>query len=259
MNYTVGNPSNLIPQHFFKENLMPASRLATLCFVFTLGFFAHGVSASDFPLPEVPHIVVIGEGEVEQVPDVINLTVQVSQTAQNFAEAKKQVDYIVGKVIIAAKERTVLMDDINASKIHAVPQFEWQNQERVYKGEQVNRTVNIKLLKSERYNDLVDALLAVGITRLQDVRFEFSNRHELEADALKLAIDDANAKAKTIAKHLRTKLQKPFQVSPVTSQPIMQRMEMTAMADMSGPEPKGELTPGKQIIQQQVRIVYLLQ
>lgn len=238
---------------------MPLSRLVTLCLTLALSCFGNAVLASDFPLPNSPHVVVIGEGEVEQVPDVINLTVQVSQTAENFAEAKKKVDYIVGKVIIAAKERTVLMDDINASKIHAVPQFEWQNQERIYKGEQVNRTVSIKLLKSERYNDLVDALLAAGITRLQDIRFEFSNRTELEADALKLAIEDASAKAKTIAKQLRVKLEKPFQVSPVSYQPVMQRMEMSAMADTSGPEPKGELKPGKQIIKQQVRIVYLLQ
>lgn len=233
-------------------------RLAvTSAFVIAACF--HGsLYADEFPLPTSPHVVVVGEGEIEKVPDVVNLTLQISHTAQNFEEAKKQTDYVVGKVIIAAKDRGVLMDDINASKIHAVPQFEWQDQQRVYKGEQVNRTVAIKLGQVDRYNDLVDALLAAGITRLQSADFAFSDRKKLEADALELAMDDAEAQAKTIAKHLRMKLEKPFQVTPIATAAVRPMLEMAAMANSAKAEPQGELKPGKQTVTQRVRIVYLL-
>lgn len=231
----------------------------TLTLVLTLCCLSGNLAAQDFPLPPQPHIVVIGEGEIERVPDIVDLSVEVSQTAASFAEAKQQVDHAIGRIIIAGRDNGVPSGEINASRINAVPQYEWKDGERIYKGEQINRTVSIKLRDADRYNALVDALLAAGITRLNSVQLSFSDKQALEAEAMSLALDNAAQQAKTIAKQLRSKIQKPYQIAPVTSHPIMQRLEMTAaMSDSAKPEPKGELKLGKQSIKQQVRVVYLL-
>lgn len=231
----------------------------TLTLALALCCLTGTTTAQDFPLPDQPHIVVVGEGEIERIPDIVEISVQVSQTANSFAEAKQLVDHTIGRIIIAGRDNGVPSDEINASKINAVPQFDWKDGERIYKGEQVNRTVSIKLRDAVRYNALVDALLAAGITRLNSVQLEFSDKKALEADAMELALEDAAEQAKTIAKHLRSRIQKPFQIAPLTSHPIMHRLEMTAaMSDSAKPEPKGELKLGKQSIKQQVRVVYLL-
>lgn len=213
--------------------------------------------AGDLPLPAQPHLVVQGLGEVEQVPDLITLHLDVSATAENFSAAKQQVDSIIGKAIKAAKKYGVGNDDINASKINAAPQYEWDNQQRIYKGEMVSRQLEVTLKKPDSYNDLVEALLGAGITRLQNVELGFSHKVELEAAALKLALDNAQQQAKTIAQHLHTQLVMLYQVAPLSAESIERPMAMAAI-EMSARSEQAPLTLAKQKVQQRVQIIYLL-
>ena len=226
------------------------STLAVLYFCFSCPAYAE-----ELPLPARPHIVVKGIGEVEQVPDIVTLYLEVSATAGNFSAAKQQVDVIVAKAIQAAKKYGVKAADINASKIQAAPQYEWQNQQRTYKGERITRQLAVKSTQPDNYNDLIEGLLAAGISRLQNVELSFSDRDKLEAEAMRLALRDAHRQAQTIAAELHIKLGEIYQVAPLSAAPTMRTFAMAAA------EPKAERAPlelAKQRVEQQVRVVYLL-
>lgn len=214
------------------------------------------LSAAEFPLPKHPHIIVNGYGQIEQVPDKAIVRFEVSAIASNFSLAKEAVDKIIYQAIKAAKKQRVAEDDINASKINASPQYNWEDKNRIYKGERVSRQVEVRLTNIERYNSLVEGLLASGISRLQPVELDFSDRHSLENKALTLALDDAKQKATTMAEHLGTKLKGIFQIAPLTQNSMVSRMAMRASAESSNDQ--APLKPGKQTIQQQIRVVYLL-
>ncbi|ARN74054.1 SIMPL domain-containing protein [Oceanicoccus sagamiensis] len=214
-------------------------------------------TAADLPLPDDPHIVVNGYGMVEQVPDIIVLSFEVSAVKENFSAAKDTVDAIIAKAVVAARDQGIEDDKINASKINAAPQYEWQNKNRVYKGERISRQVQLTLNEAERYNALVDGLLAAGISRLQPVKLDFSQRDALENKALNLALDDAKNKAQSMAKHVGTKVKAVFQIAPVDQGRRYERMAMSA--DMAGNEKKAGLKLGRQSIEQRIRVVYLLQ
>lgn len=206
--------------------------------------------------PNKPHLIVNGYGVVEQTPDQIIIRFEVAATAKNFSQAKDQVDRIVGKAIKAAKKHRIKDEDINASKINASPQYEWNNQARTYKGERVSRQVTLKLSEAERYNALVEGLLAAEITRLQPVQLQFSQQQKLENIAMTKALDHAKQQAETITEHMGVKLGKIFQIAPVSNQPLMHRLAMRA-SDESAQQKTG-LELGKQAVEQQVRVVYLL-
>ncbi len=217
--------------------------------------FAPFAPAAELPLPDRPHLVVEGRGEVEQVPDRVTLQLEVFATADSFSAAKREVDAIVAKAIEGAKQQGVDRDDIDASKVHASPQYEWNNQKREYKGEQVRRQLAITLNRPDNYNDLVEALLAAGVSRLQNVTFDFSNREALEAKALRKALDHARQQAQVIADQLNTELGAIFQVAPVTDGPVVHHLEMAAARSDTKSAP---LELSKQRVQQQVRVVFLL-
>ncbi len=228
----------------------------TLLFILLCWLPLHTVFADELPLPNKPHLLIEGHGLIEQVPDIVLIRFDVSATEKNLSLAKQTVDNIIGKAIRAARKQQVKKDDINASKIQASPQYEWRNQSRIYTGERVSRQVEIKLLDADRYNALVEALLAAGVTRLQPVQLDFSDRKNLEAKALTLALDDARQQAETIARHIGTPLGNVFQVTPITHQAGIPHMAMGLRAEKSSDE--AELKPGKQPLEQRVRVIYLL-
>jgi uncharacterized protein YggE len=213
-------------------------------------------NAAEFPLPDSPHIIVTGRGQIEQVPDKAIIRFEVSATGNTFSLAKKTVDQIIAQAIKAAKKEHVDEDDINASKINASPQYDWQDKARIYKGERVSRQVEVRLSNIERYNSLVEGLLQSGISRLQPVELDFSDRNVLENRALTLALDDAKKKASAMAEHLGTKIKGIFQIAPLEHHSIVSRMALRASPESSSEE--APLKPGKQIIQQQIRVIYLL-
>lgn len=228
-------------------------------FVISLAVFFLGLSswaqAAELPLPDRPHIVVEGHGEVRQVPDIITLHMQVSATAKNFSAAKQQVDGNIARAIQAAKRFNVKAADINASKIQAAPQYEWQNQQRIYKGERITRQLEVRLTRPDDYNDLVEGLLDAGITRLQNIQLAFSNRDQLQEEAMKRALRDAHRQAQIIASELHVKLGKIFQVAPQATAPIVRPMDMVAAQSKSERAP---LKLAGQTVEQTVRVVYLL-
>jgi uncharacterized protein YggE len=232
-------------------------RLKIVLLTLTTFFFHHPLMmAAELPLPDKPHIVVNGYGVIEQVPDIIVLSFEVSTVKENFSTAKDSVDSTIAKAIAAAQEQGITEDDINASKINAAPQYEWQNKNRIYKGERVSRQVELTLTEADRYNALVDGLLAAGISRLQPVRLDFKERAALENQALNLALDDAKQKSAAMAQHVGTSIKSVFQIAPVDQGRRFERMAMSA--DMGSAEKKAGLKLGKQSIEQRIRVVYLL-
>jgi len=205
-------------------------------------------------LPPQPHIIVEGLGQIEQIPDLAIIRFEVVSTAADASTAKQNVDGIVGAAIAAATAQRVPESAIKASKINAAAQYDWHNQSRVYKGERVSRQVEITLADTERYNDLIDALLATGISQLQSPQLAFSHRRQLQHKALKLALDDAKDRAGLMAQHLGEKLGRVFQIAPVTAQTGPRPMAMRAESVSTS----AGLKLGEQTIEQKIRVVYLL-
>src|SRR5690606_21133677 len=115
-------------------------------------------------LPDERHIIVNGHGYVEAVPDIAILHLSIDATAESLLQAKDTVDRNTDLAVKAALKLGVKQDDIAASDIHASPQYDWQPAGRVYRGEQVSRTVDITLRDVSRYGQLVHALIKAGIS-----------------------------------------------------------------------------------------------
>lgn len=214
--------------------------------------------ATELPLPDQPHIVVDGRGEVVTVPDRVKIMLHVEETAKTLSDAKVAVDKRVQQIIEVAKAQGLMDTQINASRIAASPQYRWDDGKQVYLGEQIRREIELTLDDVSRYNQLVNGLLETGLTRLDNTRLEHKEQEALEAQALTKALDDAKMRAEAISKHLGTPLDGVFQIAPVGSQPQHYgRMEMRS-AKMEKDEGAGGLQIAEQTIEQQIRVVFLL-
>lgn len=216
--------------------------------------FANSAFAQ-LPLPNKPHIVVEGKGQLTQIPDIAIVRFEIDATRGSLSDAKQIVDTGIAKAIKAAQASGIVEDDINASKIQAQPQYQWREKNRQYMGERVSRQVELTLRDTQRYNELVEALLKAGVSRLQNTTLTFSQLDQLEQQALMLALDDAKQKAQLMAKHLDSDIDGVFQIAPVGDRARVYGMEMRAAdAGMA----KAKLKVAKQQIEQKIRVVFFL-
>jgi len=208
-------------------------------------------------LPDDPHIVVQGYGEVEALPDSAELRLQVSDTQSTASAAKANVDRRVAAVLAAARAQDIADTAIRASQIRVHPDYVWEDGKRRLRGQRVERHVDISLADLSRYGDLVDGLMAAGITELGQVQFVVADRDVLAERALLAAVADARQRATVLASNLGRKLGKVYRID-ASSAPAVPRgnpgvMMMEAKASADAP-----MLLGKETVSSRLSLVFLL-
>jgi uncharacterized protein len=213
-------------------------------------------------LPIERHIAVSGQGYVEAVPDIATVHVSVEHLDSSLLQAKSKVDEITASTIKAASSLGIKEDDIIASDIQASPQYDWTEKGQVYKGEHVARTISVTLRRIDLYSKLVHTLIKAGITRINHIELDFSNREQLQNKALEKAIANIKEKARVIAAAFGARPGKVYRIGeippPSIFEPQMERLQAMKTAD-AGAEASDSLKVGKQKLYQDIQAVFFLE
>lgn len=205
--------------------------------------------------PQGRHIEVVGVAEFSALPDELKVQVFVEHTAPTLDQARTQVDSDVAKVLAAVRPLDFEEIDINASRIQASPEYEWNNRSRQYLGEKVSRELQFTLRDVNRYSELMQLLMAAPIDRLGQIQFDFSNAKQLQEQAAVAASLDAQRQARALAKGLGASLGQVYAITPVNrGQHYGPRLAMEAKFDSAA----APLKVAGKTISAEVRVVYLL-
>jgi uncharacterized protein YggE len=228
-----------------------------------LALFTAGLAATHLHAQPAPaQLSVQGEGYVEATPDLVIVDVTVSHTGKTLAEAKQQVDSIGNAVIRAADLHGIKNDDLQASKIQAAPEYDWNNGQRVLRGQQVTRQFELTLRDIDRYGALIQALADAEVTQINSTRMEFSKQEQLDNAALRKAIANARAKAQEMAAAFDTRIKGVLNASesggPGQPRPYEMRADFAKARTASG-DGGAALQIGKQRIVKSVNAVFELE
>lgn len=222
--------------------------------------FGAGAAAADSDcLP--PQLSAQAEGFVEATPDTVVVNVTVSHTAPTLAEAKQRVDAVGTAVIRAADLHGIGSRDLQASKIQAAPDYDWNNGARVLRGQQVSRQFELKLRDVDRYGALVQALADAEVTQIDNIRTEFSTIDKLEQQALKKAIANVRDKASVMAAGFDRKIDGVIAVSESGAARPLASHELRAdfaKAQVAGGDAGAALKVGPQQITKSVSATFRL-
>jgi len=216
----------------------------------TLPIFAHAAT-----LPEAPHVVVAARGEVEAMPDIARLQLQISETQDSAVKAKSAVDQRSAQVLNAVAEQGVPERDIRASQIRIYPDYEWHDGKRVLRGQRVERSIDITLTDLSRYGGVLGALVNAGISELGNVSFDLSQRETLQAEAVQAAIADAKARAEVLAAGFGRKLAGVYHIDEGANAPVVYERAMMMDAKVGGAAP---MLIGKETVSASLTVVFLL-
>lgn len=220
-------------------------------------------------------ISVSGEGKVAAKPDIAVLSATIRTEKPTLKDAQKENTEVSQKVVSFLKSSGIAEKDIRTSFYNITPQYQYNDCPRIQieiyppipcrpldkpkiVGYQVANTYEIKVRAIEKAGDILEGVVSAGANEVSGLSFSIDDEDAFKADARKLAIDDATAKAKVLAKQLGVRLGRIVSFGEGFGGPIFYERMMAASAegrggDIAMPVP---VEAGEQEIMVNVTIVY---
>lgn len=238
-------------------------RVLSTAFLLLMASLTHSALADG--LPSSPYIVVSGHGELQVAPDMAYLSLTLVKTEVDAKAARADVEDRSAKVIALARKLGIADKDIDAPAVTIQPQYGYEprvkgspDEPRTLKliGQRVTRGVVLTLRDLNRYGELVDGLFDIGVTTLDGVTPDRSDRDALQQKARALAVADARATATGLAQSAGVTLGDVYSIAE-QGENYGPRPMMRA-ASMSGAEQTPEYLNGRIEIGADVTIYYLI-
>jgi uncharacterized protein YggE len=224
-----------------------------------------------------------GHGEVNAVPDIANIYFTISKDAGTVKDAQAGVAVIEKKALDLLKAKGVADKDIKTANASFNPKYEYRQavcppipmgagtagitvnpsspyycppSKQVITGYTASESITVKIRNTDTVGDIMQGLGTTGVSDLNGPNFAIDKEDTLKAQARKLAIDDAKAKAQSLAKDLGVRLEKITSFSENGNYPIMYA-QGAMMADKAVSAPAPAVIPkGENTISSDVTITY---
>jgi hypothetical protein len=222
-----------------------------------------------------------GHGEVTAVSDIASVYFTISKDAKTVKEAQDGVAVIEKKALDFLRSKDIADKDIKTANASFYPKYEYKQAvcpvsapiidsgstvssstyycpsgKQVLVGYTASESITVKIRKTEDAGVIIQGLGTTGVSDLNGPNFTIDDEDAVKAEARKLAIDDAKAKAKILAKDLNVSLVKITNFYENSNgYPVMYATGMEKMLDSRAPAP-AELPKGENTISSDVTITY---
>ncbi len=212
-------------------------------------------------------ITLTGQGEVQAVPDLANVSFTISKDAKTVKEAQAMVAEIEAKALEVLNNNEVEEKDIKTTNASFNPKYETKyvpcNQwgcpgnNSVVVGFTATESITVKVRNADSVGAIMEGLGTTGVTDLSGPNFSVEDEDALKAEARKLAIEDAKEQAEALAKDLGVRLGKVVSFNEDGFYPMPMysaKAEMDVM--ITGGARPAELPKGENTITSNVSITY---
>jgi uncharacterized protein len=183
-------------------------------------------SSTDTPLRQ---ITVNGVGSVTSVPDRFHFTVVIEERG---AEASK-LNALVNEKTATVIEQLLALDvpekNIQSLQVQFNPWIEYLDQREIQKGFILVRQIQVTLEQLSQYDQAIDKMLTLNITRIQGFNYSNSQAHEHYQSTIERALLDAQVRAEKMAKVLGLNLGKALSVNEQSQSQAPTELKMMAM------------------------------
>jgi uncharacterized protein len=162
---------------------------------------SHSESASGSDLKTASTVKVRGLGELEFVPDTAALTLGVDITHPVLETAKTDATTQMQAILAALRNEGIAKSDIKTSRfwVQVVRENKKNYAPGRITGYRVSNAVTVTIREVEKAGEVLNAALETGANDVGGVRFYMRDEKPLLNEALKLAVEDATARAEVLA------------------------------------------------------------
>jgi|LSQX01.2.fsa_nt_gb uncharacterized protein YggE len=139
-----------------------------------------------------------GEGVVRVTPDIAVVSLGVETSKKEMSEAQSENKKLMNEIMAELKNLGIQDKDIQTNNYSVYPDYEWNNNKQILLGYKVTNTVSVKVRKIDDTGKVLDAVAAKGANRVNGIQFTVEDTGKLYEEALKLAVKNAEEKAKVM-------------------------------------------------------------
>ena len=198
-----------------------------------------------------PTLQVTGRGETFATPDAATLRLGAVAEDEQAANAQAQVNEIMQRALKSLRDLKVPRDKIKTTGLSLSPVYEQQERPRGITrpriiGYRARNTLQVDVQDLQMIGRIIDAGVAAGANQIEGLSFQLKKDQQARREALRLAVEEARAKADAIADAMGIRIKGVYEVIEGGVHVLQPRMEMgqarMAMgADMSTPVEPGEI------------------
>jgi hypothetical protein len=162
-------------------------------------------------------VTVSGEGKVTGAPDIATISLGVSALAPTVAEARMQAATALEGMIASMEANGIAEKDIQTQDLSIYPEYDYNpvDQRQTLRGFRVSNTVVAKVRDIDTTGAVVDDAVDAGgdTTQIQGIAFSIDDPEELRRQAREQAVQDARARAETLAQAGGVSLGEPVTIT----------------------------------------------
>jgi hypothetical protein len=144
-------------------------------------------------------VVTLGEGIVRVAADRAVMTLSSESRGQTAAETQNLGNARMKAIQVAIDGLKLVGGQVTTTGLMLSPNWVYANSQRTQQGYVGRHTITVRFDEPGRAGEVVAAAIGAGATDMSGIRFDRRDRRTLEQEALKLAVQDARARADALA------------------------------------------------------------
>lgn len=199
---------------------------------------------SQQPHPSLRVIAVTGNGKVIARANYVQLQIEVNTQGVNVQEAQQENANIMNHVIQSIFGLNIPREDIQTASYTILPNYDYVDGKQIFKGYEVTNALSVKISDISQVGNIIDTAVQNGANHISSIQFKIENTDLYYQQALSLALQNAQMKAKTIAETMHLSLYpQPIEiVEENNSGPVLYKSLAMADQTISTPIEQGQMT-----------------
>jgi uncharacterized protein YggE len=199
----------------------------------------------------VPVVVARGQALVKRAPDQAWVTIAAEARATAPAEAQRVAATAMTSVQSALAKVALPADAIKTTGYSLQPDLEWTGGRSRVRGYIARNEIEVRVDALDKLGGVIDAAGSSGATSMSGLRFDLKDRDGAEREALRLAVQDAMARARAMAAGAGAELGNIVRIDEQVDRAIPMPPMPMRMAEAAASTP---ITPGDVAIHAQVTV-----
>lgn len=150
--------------------------------------------------PTTPTLSTTAEGRVSVTPDIVVLSLSAQARAATSKEAYAKMTTQMTSLKELLKTSGIEAKDIQTTGISLYPEYDYSNGAPKANGFSATENLSVKVRKLESANDILDKASEITGIQIGSISYDLDKKDGVYAEARKLALEKARAKAEEMAR-----------------------------------------------------------
>jgi uncharacterized protein YggE len=223
--------------------------------VSSLLLFTPCAAAQDSAKQDIPVVVTTGEAEVKRAADRAWVSINAESRARDPKEAQRANVEAMNAVMQKLRSMSLGSDAIRTTSVDLHPEFDYDKGRQTLRGYVARNTIEVRVDDIARVGEVISASVGSGATTIGALRFDIKQRDEAEREALRLAVQNARARADAAASGAGMRVERIVRIEDHRmTAPEPRPMMAERMVAAAPPVPDTPVTPGNLTITARVTL-----